>query len=122
MRPLYDQAGRWVCERRHARAVNQRTRRSYTPWLSDGGRQPTYRTDAAIVTVIHPLLDAEVKSAIEREASRHLGHAWVSDAFTDLDDRASHRCGILHGRPLSLFAKLSRDPSSLLKKRSCKRL
>jgi fructosamine-3-kinase len=31
----------------------------------------------------------------------------VSDAFTDLNDRASHPCGILHGEPFSVFAKLS---------------
>jgi hypothetical protein len=61
------------------------------------------------VTVIHPLLEAEVKSAIESEASRHLGRRWVADAFTDLADRASHPCGLLHGEPFSVFATLSLD-------------
>jgi fructosamine-3-kinase len=54
----------------------------------------------------HPLLEANVKSAIERAASRHLGRSWVSDVFTDLNDRASHPCGVLHGEPFSVFAKL----------------
>jgi protein-ribulosamine 3-kinase len=61
------------------------------------------------VTVIHPLLAEEVRSAIESEASRHLGRRWVADAFTDLADRASHPCGLLHGEPFSVFAKLSLD-------------
>jgi fructosamine-3-kinase len=61
------------------------------------------------VTAIHPLLHAQVRRAIEREASRHLGQSWVSDAFTDLADRASHPCGLLHGQPFSVFAKLSHD-------------
>src|SRR4051794_39598472 len=46
------------------------------------------------VTGGHPLLEANVKSAIERAASGHLGRRWVSTAFTDLNDRASHPCGI----------------------------
>jgi len=61
------------------------------------------------VTAIHPLLAAEAKSAIESEASSHLGRRWVADAFTDLVDRASHPCGLLHGEPFSVFAKLSLD-------------
>ena len=59
--------------------------------------------------MIHPLLEAQVKSAVESEASRHLGRSWVADAFTDLADRASHPCGLLRGRPFSVFAKLSLD-------------
>jgi fructosamine-3-kinase len=54
----------------------------------------------------HPLLEEEVRRAIEREASVHLGRRWVSSGFTDLKDRASHPCGVLHGRSLSVFAKL----------------
>jgi len=54
----------------------------------------------------HPLLAANVKSAIETAASRHLGRQWVSYAFTDLNQRASHPCGVLHGEPFSVFAKL----------------
>jgi len=56
----------------------------------------------------HPLLDADVKSAIESAASHHLGRSWASDAFTDLNDRASHPCGVFHGEPFSVFAKLGR--------------
>ena len=59
------------------------------------------------VTAGHPLLETNVKSAIERAASRHLGRSWVSDGFTDLNDRASHPCGVLHGAPFSVFAKVS---------------
>ena len=55
----------------------------------------------------HPLLGAAVLAAVERAASAHRGHRWVSQGFTSLDDRASHPCGILHGAPFSVFAKLS---------------
>ncbi len=55
----------------------------------------------------HPLLDPAVLAAVERAASQHRGRPWVSRGFTGLDDRASHPCGILHGTPFSVFAKLS---------------
>jgi fructosamine-3-kinase len=55
----------------------------------------------------HPLLGAAVLAAIERAASAHRGRRWASQGFTSLDDRASHPCGILHGTPFSVFAKLS---------------
>jgi len=32
---------------------------------------------------------------------------FVSQGFTDLDDRAAHPCGILRGQPFSVFAKFS---------------
>ena len=54
----------------------------------------------------HPLLEAGVRREIERAASCHLGRRWVGGAFTDLNDRASHPCGVLHGQPFSVFAKL----------------
>jgi hypothetical protein len=44
---------------------------------------------------------------IERTASAHLWRGWVAGAFTDLHDRASHPCGVLHGELFSVFAKLS---------------
>lgn len=59
-----------------------------------------------LVVVGHPLLESNVTSAIESAASRHLGRRWVSHAFTDLNERASHPCGVLHGEPFSVFAKL----------------
>lgn len=65
-----------------------------------------------VVTTLHPLLEAEVKEAIENAASRHLGRNWVCNSFTDLNDRASHPCGILHGEPFSVFAKLGLDGSA----------
>ena len=67
---------------------------------------PCRRPYGRFVVVGHPLLESNVKSAIESAASRHLGRRWVSYAFTDLNDRASHPCGVLHGEPFSVFAKL----------------
>lgn len=55
----------------------------------------------------HPLLDPAVVAEIERAASEHRGRPWVSQGFTSLDERSSHPCGILHGQPFSVFAKLS---------------
>jgi fructosamine-3-kinase len=54
----------------------------------------------------HPLLDAAVLAAIEHAASEHRGRRWAVLGFSDLNDRASHPCGILHGTPFSVFAKL----------------
>ena len=54
----------------------------------------------------HPLLGAAVRAQVERAASAHLGRPWAVRGFTSLDDRASHPCGILHGAPFSVFAKL----------------
>ena len=45
--------------------------------------------------------------SVEAAVSRHLGERWRSTGFTDLGDRASHRCGIFHGEPISVFAKLN---------------
>lgn len=55
---------------------------------------------------VHPLLDDDIKRVIESAASHHLGRSWVSRSFTDLNDRASHPSGVLHGQPFSVFAKL----------------
>jgi hypothetical protein len=55
----------------------------------------------------HPLLESAVVCEIERAASTHLGRRWISGVFTDLDDRASHPSGVLHGQPFSVFAKIS---------------
>ena len=54
----------------------------------------------------HPLLDPAALATIERAASEHRGRPWVARGFTGLDERASHPCGILHGAPFSVFAKL----------------
>jgi fructosamine-3-kinase len=54
----------------------------------------------------HPLLDEDIKRAVELAASHHLGRSWTSTAFTDLNDRASHPSGIFHGQPFSVFVKL----------------
>lgn len=58
------------------------------------------------MVVGHPLLESPVKSAIEIATSHQLGRAWAVQRFTDLNDRASHPCGVLHGEGLSVFAKL----------------
>ena len=60
----------------------------------------------------HPLLDDAVVAAIERAASAHLGRPWVSRGFTDLNARASHPSGVLHGQPFSVFAKLGAGPDA----------
>ncbi|WP_328652050.1 fructosamine kinase family protein [Micromonospora sp. NBC_00330] len=54
----------------------------------------------------HPLVRAPIVREIERAASVHLGRAWAASGFTDLNDRASHPCGLLHGDAFSVFAKL----------------
>jgi fructosamine-3-kinase len=45
--------------------------------------------------------------SVAAAVSRHLGERWRSTGFTDLGERASHRCGIFHGEPISVFAKLN---------------
>jgi fructosamine-3-kinase len=37
----------------------------------------------------------------------------VSHAFTDLNERASHPCGVLHGEPFSVFAKLDTSDNAV---------
>ncbi|WP_155368648.1 fructosamine kinase family protein [Catellatospora vulcania] len=58
----------------------------------------------------HPLCEQSVVTAVERAASAHRGRRWTVTGFTDLDDRASHPAGILHGTPFSVFVKLDRGP------------
>ena len=55
----------------------------------------------------HPLLDPVIVAAVERAASAHRGRPWTTQGFTDLDSRAAHPSGILHGSPFSVFAKLA---------------
>ena len=55
----------------------------------------------------HPLLAKAVVAEIERAASAHRGSRWTRGGFTDCDDLASHRCGVFHGAPFSVFAKLN---------------
>jgi hypothetical protein len=63
--------------------------------------------------VVHPLLQEAVVGEIERAASEHRGSRWVCGAFTDLDDLASHSCGVFHGEPFSVFAKLSDEANAV---------
>lgn len=44
---------------------------------------------------------------MEAAVSDHLGERWRATGFTDLSERASHPCGIFHGGPISVFAKLN---------------
>jgi fructosamine-3-kinase len=60
----------------------------------------------------HPLREPSLVRAIERAASAHLGRPWSVRGFTDLNERASHPCGILHGRPFSVFAKVGAPPDA----------
>lgn len=59
----------------------------------------------------HPLRDPWVVGGIEEAVTSHLGRQWRSEMFTDLDDLASHPCGILRGPGLSVFAKLNTERS-----------
>ncbi|MFD2079017.1 Fructosamine-3-kinase [Actinopolymorpha cephalotaxi] len=54
----------------------------------------------------HPLTAPPMLRAVEAAASAHLGRAWTATGFADLDDRASHPCGIVRGEPFSVFVKL----------------
>ncbi|MCU7722797.1 fructosamine kinase family protein [Actinoplanes sp. KI2] len=45
--------------------------------------------------------------SVAAAVSRHLGEPWRATGFTDLGERASHPCGIFHGEPISVFAKLN---------------
>ena len=60
----------------------------------------------------HPLLDDDVRGAIERAASDYLGERWTCTSFTNLNDQASHPAGVLHGPGFSVFAKLGLDSDS----------
>jgi fructosamine-3-kinase len=60
--------------------------------------------------VPHVLERAPVVRAVERAASAHLGRAWTTRSFTDLNDRASHPCGIFHGDAFSVFTKFGSRP------------
>lgn len=64
------------------------------------------------MTTDHPLAGATLRPAVERAAGQHLGRPWRATGFTDLDERAAHRCGILHGPGLSVFAKLDERPTT----------
>jgi fructosamine-3-kinase len=54
----------------------------------------------------HPLLDEDIRHAIERAASEYRGERWTCTSFTNLNDQASHPAGVLHGAEFSVFAKL----------------
>jgi protein-ribulosamine 3-kinase len=60
----------------------------------------------------HPLLAQNTKRAIEHATSEYLGHPWTCTSFTNLNDQASHPAGILHGQPVSVFAKLGHGPDA----------
>lgn len=53
-----------------------------------------------------PLLAKAMVREIERAASAHGGRRWAARGFTDVDDRACHPCGVLHGQGFSVFGKL----------------
>ena len=59
----------------------------------------------------HSLLDPEVVAAVQEMVSSHLGRRWRPETFHDLDDLASHPCGVLRGQGFAVFAKLNTDPT-----------
>ena len=62
---------------------------------------------AAPVTRLHPLLNQSIRCAIERSVAAHLGRPWKASSFRDLNDQASHPCGVFHDElSFSVFAKL----------------
>jgi fructosamine-3-kinase len=61
--------------------------------------------------VSHPLQRQPIVREIESAATAHLGGRWVAAGFTDLNDRASHPCGLFLGQTLSVFAKLDPGPN-----------
>jgi fructosamine-3-kinase len=60
----------------------------------------------------HSLAQAANGRAVERATSAHVGRPWTAVRFQDLDDRASHPCGIFHGEPVSVFVKLGASGES----------
>jgi fructosamine-3-kinase len=65
------------------------------------------------VGVPHPLLDAGMVREVEEAASAHRGRPWRALGFTDLEERASHPCGIFSGEPFSVFVKLYAELNGL---------
>lgn len=55
----------------------------------------------------------EFLDGITAAAGAHLGARWRPTGVTDLGDRASHRCALVHGDPITLFVKLAGDGESL---------
>ena len=55
----------------------------------------------------HSLCEPLIIAAVEQAASAHRGSSWHTSGFTDLNDRAAHPSGVLHGAPFSVFAKLT---------------
>lgn len=58
---------------------------------------------------MHPLKRPEVVAAIELAVTTHLARPWSTLDFCDLDDRASHPCGIHSGDGFDVFVKFSSD-------------
>ena len=56
---------------------------------------------------MHELQRADLVAAVDRTVSEHLGRRWVRYGFVDLNDRASHPCGIHRGDGFDVFVKHS---------------
>jgi len=65
--------------------------------------------EVAALEPYHPLLDPVVLTALQEVVSAHLGRAWRCEVFSELDDLASHPCGVLRGQDVGVFAKLSTE-------------
>ena len=62
------------------------------------------------MAAMHPLEEPEIVDAIGSAVSTHLGRPWASQHFRNLDERASHPCGIHCGEGFDVFVKFSADP------------
>jgi protein-ribulosamine 3-kinase len=60
---------------------------------------------------VHKLEKPTIVTAIERSVSSHVGRRWSSRSFRNLDERASHPCGIHCGDDLDVFVKFCADQS-----------
>lgn len=70
------------------------------------GLWPVVGTVSGVTHPLHPM----IVEAVEKAATEHRGRAWVHSAFTDLNHRATHPCGIFTSMPFSVFAKLDISP------------
>jgi hypothetical protein len=58
---------------------------------------------------MHPLEEPTIVAAVERSVSSHLRRRWSSQSFRNLDEWASHPCGIHRGDGFDVFVKFCAD-------------
>ena len=102
----------WIIRSRPGRrALGRRPVGEAPPPRNSGGREVFGPYSWPVVTTVHPLLEIKSRPQLRGQVVRHLGRSWVSNSFTDLNDRASHPSSARHPprRALSVFAKLGLD-------------